>query len=367
MPGAARCVGLDPGGVEAAAGHPVGGRGDADADDDRVAFEPGAVGEDELLDPAVAVRGLEHRAGEDADALVAVGADDPAADLRPEDARRAAGRAPRRSSPRAPSARAVAATSWPMKPAPTIDQVGARARARRGAGGRRPSVRSGKAFVVARQHRQRARRGAGRDHQVVVARASCRRRGRGGARRGRGRRARRPSSSSTSLSAYQAASRNRTDSPSAVPAAHVLRERRPVVRRLGLGADDPDRCLVAALAEGLGASLGGEAATDDDDAVLTRPHAARSVSVDAAGIWARACARASVGDVNGRWARPGRTWSEPGAAAGRRRGACGATTRVIRTTSRPTIDRRGHEQPAAQPRRSRRRCRRRGCGRRPST
>ncbi len=49
----------------------------------------------------------------------------------------------------------------------------------------------------------------------------------------------------------------------------ALGERRAVIRRLGLGADDPDRIGVAAGAQRLRASLGGEPAADDHGAVAT--------------------------------------------------------------------------------------------------
>ena len=56
----------------------------------------------------------------------------------------------------------------------------------------------------------------------------------------------------------------------------LLRERRPVVGWVGLGADDPDRPVVAAAAERLRAALGRQAAADDQDSSVA--HHASSVA-----------------------------------------------------------------------------------------
>ena len=53
-----------------------------------------------------------------------------------------------------------------------------------------------------------------------------------------------------------------------VPGQQLLGERRPVVGRVGLGADHPHRAVVTASPQGLGAALGGEAAADDDNTVV---------------------------------------------------------------------------------------------------
>ena len=129
--GAAGRVGEHAVGVEAAAREPFRRRGDADADDDRVAGEPLAAVRARAPRPAVAARvRVERRRG--------AGPGRP----RRDGVRRTSDptSAPRSVSERqlqrlddrhlGSGARAVAATSWPMKPAPTIDQAGARGAAR---------------------------------------------------------------------------------------------------------------------------------------------------------------------------------------------------------------------------------------------
>ena len=72
---------------------------------------------------------------------------------------------------------------------------------------------------------------------------------------GSSRSARVPSSSSTPCSSYHAGGPEGDGLLLGRPGQHALGERRAVVGRLGLGADDPHRPLVAAAAQGLGAAL----------------------------------------------------------------------------------------------------------------
>ena len=166
-----------------------------------------------------------------------------------------------------PSPRAVAATSWPMKPAPTIaSRAPGPSSAAQAAG-----VGEGAQVVdvlEALEERQapRARR---RWRSAACRRRAARRRSRPTGRALRveplGPRPEQQLDLASPRTSRRAGRRPRP--PRRSPASTLLGERRPVVGRLGLGADDPHRPVVAAPAQGLGAALAGEAAADDQDAV----------------------------------------------------------------------------------------------------
>ena len=166
-----------------------------------------AAGEDQLLDPAVA-RGRPRASRRSAPARPRSRCS--SANQRADLARRGSARAASSSASiivtSTPSRRAVAATSWPMKPAPTIASraPGPQLRAQPAGVGERAQ---GVDVLEALEEGQPAGRAAGRDQQLLVARARRRSRAATVRAAGSSASARAPSSSSTCFSSYHQAGR----------------------------------------------------------------------------------------------------------------------------------------------------------------
>ena len=296
--GAAGGVGADAALVEAAAGEPAGGGRGADADHDRVAG-----------DRRRRRRGSAPRPWPPPRAPSSIA---PTITRTPSSRCSSANQAPS-SAPRigasgvssasiivtsTPSRRAVAATSWPMKPAPTIASRAPGTSSAR----RRPGVGQGPQVVdvlVAVEERQPPRSTPGRDQQLLVAQL--------GARVEHDR-------SGLGVEPLGAGAQQQLDLLLLIPPGrpvgdrllldrarqHLLGKRRPVVGRVGLGADHPHRRLVAAAAQGLGAALRREPAADDHDTVVSH-HASSRTGVREIGP---ALVAGRPGRWSGAWCRP---------------------------------------------------------------
>ena len=193
-----------------------------------------------------------------------------------------------------PRPRHVAATSAPMKPAPTTaTRLGPASSAARMA---TQSSRVRRVWTPARWSVPGRRRGAGPggDHEPVVrqpvAAAELHRPGR----RGRGRWPCCPRRQSRSRSSIEP-----TATPSAVASGglrageHLLGQRRPVVGAVGLVADDRDGADVTASPQLLRRPEAGQRRADDDDA-LARPPASGQPSIEMACLGQRRTASSTL-------------------------------------------------------------------------
>ena len=235
---------------------PAGDQRHTDADNDHVGLDDGAVAERDAISAHVG----------DGDIAAQV---DPMVDVDPVAATPSSAPRPRTAGPaglehrhRQPSARAVAATSRPMKPAPTTTTraVPSARRARRAARRRGCAARGPRPAA-----RQPLRARPGGDDQPVEGHGWCRRPARRCGHRCRARsRARQGAGRDASTSSASGLRRTTRSGPSRRRAASW--KRRAVVGQVRLGPNERDGAVEPVRTQGLARPQAGQRGADDDDA-----------------------------------------------------------------------------------------------------